>query len=47
MIKWSILKEIITTLNVFGPKKNCVKIHKANIDDAEILLHLEMSIYVF
>jgi len=48
MIKWSILKEIIATHNVYGPKKkkNYPKIHKANIDDAEILLYQEMQTYV-
>ena len=49
MIKWSILKEITATHNVYGPKKkkkNYPKIHKAKIDDAEILLYQEMQTYV-
>ena len=52
MIKRSILKEITATHNVYGPKKNKKTkkhypiIHKAKIDDAEILLYQEMQTYV-
>ena len=51
MIKWSVLKEITGTYNVYGPKeekkkKNYPKIDKANIDDADILLYQETQTYV-